>query len=60
MKQVRKIYDKAFKEKATQLSYERTNISELDRELGVIAQSCINGTKRSSSLEDLVFLEKEN
>nr|WP_231380079.1 IS3 family transposase [Flavobacterium sp. CG_9.1] len=37
MKQVRKIYDKAFKEKAVQLSYERTNISEFARELGVTA-----------------------
>ena len=35
MKEVRKIYDKAFKEKAVQLSYERTNVSELARELGV-------------------------
>ncbi|RTY94024.1 transposase [Flavobacterium sp. GSN2] len=35
MKQVRKIYDRAFKEKAVQLSYERHNISELARELGV-------------------------
>jgi transposase len=33
MKQVRKIYDKTFKEKAFQLSYERTNLSELAREL---------------------------
>jgi transposase len=31
MKQVLKINDKAFKEKAVQLSYERTNISELVR-----------------------------
>lgn len=37
MKQVRKIYDKAFKEKAVQLSYDRTNISELARELGLTA-----------------------
>ena len=37
MKHVRKIYDKAFKEKAVQLSYERTNISELASELGVTA-----------------------
>jgi transposase len=37
MKQVRKIYDRAFKGKAVQLSYERHNISELARELGVTA-----------------------
>lgn len=37
MKQVCKIYDKAFKEKAVQLSYDRTNISEFTRELGITA-----------------------
>jgi transposase len=37
MKQVRKIYDKAFKDKAVQLSYDRTNVLELGRELGVTA-----------------------
>jgi transposase len=37
MKQSRKIYDRAFKEKSVQLSCERTNISELARELGVTA-----------------------
>ena len=37
MKQVRKIYDKAFKEKSVQLSYDRTNISEFSRELGITA-----------------------
>jgi transposase len=37
MKQSRKIYDRAFKEKAVQLSYERHNISELARELGITA-----------------------
>ena len=37
MKQTRKIYDRAFKEKAVQLSYERHNISELARELGITA-----------------------
>ena len=37
MKQVRKIYDKSFKEKVVQLSYERTNISEFARELGITA-----------------------
>lgn len=37
MKQVRKIYNKAFKEKAVQLSYDRTNISELARDSGIAA-----------------------
>ena len=35
MKRERKIYDPAFKTKAVQLSKERTNISELTRELGI-------------------------
>jgi len=37
MKPSRKIYDRAFKEKAVQLSYERHNILELARELGITA-----------------------
>ena len=37
MKQVCKIYEKTFKEKAVQLSYERTNITELAIELGITA-----------------------
>ena len=35
MKQVPKIYDKAFKEKAVHLSYDRKNISDFFRELGI-------------------------
>ena len=42
MKQVCKIYDKVFKEKAVQVSYERTNISEFARELGVTAPQLLN------------------
>ncbi|WP_121494806.1 transposase [Flavobacterium kingsejongi] len=41
MKQIRKIYDKSFKEKAVELSYDRTNVSELARELGITAPSFI-------------------
>ena len=37
MQQVSEIYDKDFKEKAIQLSYEWTNRSKLARELGVTA-----------------------
>ncbi len=37
MKKTRKIYDHLFKEKAVLLSYERHNISELARELGITA-----------------------
>ncbi|WP_269227955.1 transposase [Flavobacterium eburneipallidum] len=35
------MYDKAFKEKAVQLSYERTNVSELARELGITASQLL-------------------
>lgn len=35
MKRERKIYDPAFKTKVVELSKERTNISELARELGI-------------------------
>lgn len=35
MKQVKKSYDSAFKTRAVLLSHERTNVSELARELGV-------------------------
>lgn len=37
MKRERRIYDPAFKTKAVQLNNERTNISELPRELGIQA-----------------------
>ena len=37
MKQERKIYDPAFKIKAVELSNERSNLSELARELGIKA-----------------------
>lgn len=37
MKKMRKIYDRVFKEKAVQLSYERHNISELVRDPGITA-----------------------
>lgn len=35
MKQERKVYDSAFKVKAVELSNERSNLSELARELGI-------------------------
>ena len=35
MKTIRKIYDSAFKLKAVELSNERSNITELARELGI-------------------------
>lgn len=60
MKEVRKIYDKAFKYNAVQLSYDRKNVSELTRE-GWESQyhSCLNGVKSSRNLEKEVFLGKE-
>jgi transposase len=54
MKQSRKIYDRAFKEKAVQLSYERHNISELARELG-IAPQLYKWRKSTKSLDKEVF-----
>jgi transposase len=54
MKQSRKIYDRAFKEKAVQLSYERHNISELARELGITALSC-KWRKEYEELDKEVF-----
>lgn len=35
MKKERKIYDRAFKIQAVELSHQRTNVSELARELGI-------------------------
>jgi hypothetical protein len=55
MKQVRKIYDQLFKEKAVQLSYDRHNISELARELGVTAPQD-SGEKSMKSSDKEVFL----
>ena len=60
MKQVRKIYDKAFKEKAVQLSYERTNISELARELGVSAPQLYKRRKEFQEFGEGSFPGKGN
>ncbi|MFH6999372.1 transposase [Flavobacterium sp. FlaQc-57] len=38
MKQMRKICDRAFKEKAVRIKPQRTNVSELAREHGITAQ----------------------
>jgi transposase len=43
-----------FKEKAVQLSYERHNISELARELGITAP-VVCGVKSTKSLDKEVF-----
>ena len=55
MKQVRKIYDKAFKEKAVQLSYGRTNVSKLARQLGIIAPQLNKWRKEFEDFEEGSF-----
>jgi transposase len=60
MKQLRKIYDKAFKEKAVQLSYDRTNISELARELGITAPQLSKWRKEFEEFGEGSFPGKGN
>jgi transposase len=60
MKQVRKIYDKVFKEKTVQLSYEKTNISELARELGVTAPQLYKWRKEFEEFGEGSFTGKGN
>ncbi|MDO8317436.1 MAG: transposase [Flavobacterium sp.] len=60
MKQVRKIYDKAFKEKAVQLSYDRINVSELARELGVTAPQLYKWRKEFEEFGEGSFPGKGN
>jgi transposase len=60
MKQVRKIYDKAFKEEVVQLSYERTNISELARELGITAPQLYKWHKEFKEFREGSFPGKGN
>lgn len=60
MKQVRKIYDKAFKEKSVQLSYDRTNILEIARELGITAPQLYKWRKEFEEFGAGSFPEKRN
>ena len=60
MTQVRKIYHKATKEKAVQLSYERTNVSELARELGVTAPQLYKCRKEFEEFGEGSFPGKGN
>lgn len=60
MKQVRKIYDKTFKEKAVQLSYDRTNVSELARELGATAEKLYKWLKEFEEFPVGNLHRKEN
>ena len=60
MKEVRKIYDKAFKEKAVQLSHKRTNVSELARELGVTSPQLYKWRKEFEEFGEGSFPGKGN
>jgi transposase len=60
MKQVRTIYDKAFKEKAVQLNYDRKNISELSRELGITAPQLYKRRKEFEEFRERSFPGKGN
>jgi len=55
MKHDRKIYDKAFKVKAVQLSYGRTNISEYGRDLGITAPQLYKWRKEFEEFGDGSF-----
>lgn len=55
MKQTRKIYDRPFKEKAVQLSYERHKISELARERDITAPKLYKWRKEVEELGQEVF-----
>lgn len=58
MTRERKIYDSAFKIKAVELSNERSNITELSRELGIRVSMLYNGARIMIHLELVVFLAK--
>jgi transposase len=60
MKQVRKIYDKAFKDEAVQLSYKRANISELDRVLVITAPQLYKWRKEFEEFGEGSFPRKGN
>ena len=51
--------DKAFKENAVKLSFERNNVSELAQELGVEAMCYIAGAKNTRKKDRRVFLAME-
>lgn len=58
MKRVRKIYDPAFKIKAVELSNERSNITELSRELGIQVSMLCKWRKKYSQYGSGSFLGK--
>jgi transposase len=59
MKQERKIYDRAFKVKAVELSNECNNITELARELGVRVSLLYKWRADHENMVKVVFQAKE-
>ena len=55
MKRIRKAYDAAFKQQAVELAKERTNKSELARELGIRATLLYKWCKEAQDLGDASF-----
>ena len=51
-------YDSSFKLQAVELSYERSNISELARELGIKASLLYKWRKIIKNMDPIVFQEK--
>ena len=60
MKSSLKIYSSDFKVKAVELSFERNNISELTRELGITASLLYKWRKEYSEFGSGSFTEKGN
>jgi transposase len=60
MKENRKSYDCNFKEKTVQLSYERDNISQLAKELGITAPLLYKWCQDYQEFGTGSFLGKEN
>ena len=55
-----KIYNKVFKQKADQLSYERTDISELARVLGITNLQLYKWRKDFTEFGEVIFPKKGN
>jgi transposase len=56
----KKNYDRAFKENAVKLSYERSNIAALARELGINSDMLHRWRKESSEFKEASFQGKGN
>jgi transposase len=55
MKRERKIYDRSFKQNAVELSYERSNVSALARELGIDYKMLLRWRKEYEQFESVSF-----